>query len=190
MRRTHPGNYDVADPDPWFLRAWRGGWRSCFYGGGSSSGALGVGRIVRTPWTFTLLLGTTISLLGCSRTVTGGYEDSPDGKYRVWIRNFGAYGHAFTDRTRKIVRIRLVGIIGAKHKWEEKLLFTKEYHFQCSDVMVDTSWDKEDNLNAVIYDYAPGVYWEDARKAGSPSNYIATVSLILDKQTGTVHEKK
>src|SRR5258705_9820196 len=138
---------------------------------------------------FVLLL-TVIGLLGCSRTVTGGYEDSPDGKYRVWIRKFGAYGQAFTDHTRKIVRLSLVEVIGASTNWNERPLFTKEYHFKCSDVMVGTSWDKEDNLTAVIYDYAPGVYSEDARKAGSPSNYIATVSLILDKQTGKVHERK
>lgn len=128
--------------------------------------------------------------LGCSRTVTGGYEDSPDGKYRVWVRTFGAYGHAFTDHTRKTIRMRLVEVIGSETNGDERLLFTKEYHFECSDVVVHISWDKEDNLTAVIYDYAPGVYREDARKAGSRSNYISTVSLILDKQTGRILERK
>lgn len=140
-----------------------------------------------THFTLTVALA---GFLGCSRTVTGGYEDSPDGKYRVWVRTFGAYGHAFTDHTQKIIRLRLVEVVGNRTNWQEKPLFTKEYHFKCSDVMMNTSWDKEDNFTAVIYDYPPGVYWEDARKAGSPSNYIATVSLILDKQTGEVHEKK
>ena len=132
-------------------------------------------RIMKVTWGYSFLLGIGVLLLGCSRTVTGGYEDSPDGKYRVWIRNFGAYGRAFTYRTRKIVRISLVEIVGAKTNWDEKLLFTKEYHFKCADVMVNTSWDKEDNLTAVVYDYAPGMSWESARKAASPSNYIATV---------------
>lgn len=139
---------------------------------------------------FTVSLGIAVAVLGCSRTVTGGYEDSPDGKYRVWVRAFGAYGRAFLERTRKTVRIRLVEVIGAKTNWNERPLFTKEYHFTCSDVMVNTSWDKEDNLTAVIYDYPPGVYWEDARKEGTPSNYIGTIALLLDKKTGKIHEKK
>ena len=151
---------------------------------------MGSELVVKRSFTFLVLLGITIAVFGCTRTVTGGYEDSPDDQYRVWIRTFGAYGHAFLERTPKTVRISLVQSIGAKTNWNEKSLFTKEYHFTCSDVMVDTSWDKEDNLTAVIYDYPPGVYWETARKKRIPSNYIATVSFILDKQTGTVHERK
>ena len=78
----------------------------------------------------------------------------------------------------------------SKTNWEEKPLFTKEYYFKSSDVQLETSWDKEDNLSVVVYDYGPGVYWENARKAGSPSNHIAAVSLILDKHTGKYHEKR
>ena len=139
---------------------------------------------------YLVLVGVSMALCGCTRTVTGGYKDSPDGKYRVWVRTFGAYGHAFLDHTRKTVRLTLVEIIGPERNGDERPLFTKEYHFQGSDVLVNTSWDTEDNLSAVIYDYAPGVYWEDAQKAGSPSNHIATVSLDLDKHTRMVHEKK
>ncbi len=97
------------------------------------------------PFAWLVLAGIWMFLCGCTRTVTGGYEDSPDGNYRVWVRTFGAYGHAFTDYTRKTVRLRLVEIIGAKTNWQEKPLFSKEYHFQGSDVMVNTSWDADDN---------------------------------------------
>ena len=67
-----------------------------------------------------LLLSVAIMFLGCSRTVTGGYEDSPDGKYRIWVRTFGAYGHAFTDYTRKTIRISIVEVIGAKSMSEKE----------------------------------------------------------------------
>ena len=33
-----------------------------------------------------LLLGVVTLLPGCSRTVTGGFEDSPDKKYRMYGR--------------------------------------------------------------------------------------------------------
>src|SRR5438067_12739014 len=92
-------------------------------------------------------------LVGCSRTVTGGYEDSPDGKYRLWVRKFGAYGQAYVDRTPKTIRIRLVKVLGDKNHWQEKLLFEKNYRFTCGFVDMDTTWDKENNLTLVVYDW-------------------------------------
>jgi hypothetical protein len=137
-----------------------------------------------------VLLGSAVAIVGCSSTVTGGYRDSPDGKYRLWMRTFGAYRHAFVEHTPKTIRISLVKIIGEKSKWNEQPLFAKEYHFACADVCVTSSWDKQDNLSLIIYEYGSGVSSSYTEKTHAESNYIATPRFILDKQTGTFHEKQ
>ena len=40
-----------------------------------------------------------------------------------------------------------------------------------------------------VYDYGTGISHYDARKKGTPSNHLATVSFYLDKQTGEFKEK-
>lgn len=125
--------------------------------------------------------------LGCSRIVTGGYADSPDGKYRCWIRQFGPYNHALFDRY--TIRIRVVEVID-KTNWVEKPLFTRQYRFTNPDVQIDPSWDKDGNFRMVLYEYGRGVSREAALKAGSPSNLLAAVSLSMDKKTGEYHEQK
>ena len=132
-----------------------------------------------------LLLGVVTLLPGCSRTVTGGFEDSPDKKYRMYGRVYGALGKAFLDETPKTVRISIV-----TNDSEETLIFRREIQVRGSDVGWDCTWDTEDNVSVVVFDYGPHIYWEDARKAGTPSNYLASVSLIRDKQTGKFQERK
>ena len=136
--------------------------------------------------TLATLTAVLVVFLGCGRVVTGGYADSPDGKYRCWMRQFGPYNYSLIDRY--TIRIRLAEVLD-KTNWLEKPLFTKEYRFKNPHVQVAPSWDKEDNLTIVLYDYGHGVSREAALKAGSPSNVIATVSLIMDKETGRYHEK-
>ena len=119
-------------------------------------------------------------VFGCSRTETGGYEDSPDGNYRLWIRTFGAYGHAFSEPTSKTIRLRLVERIGGTNSWDEKLLCEKMYHFKCADFGLKTSWSQEHSLTAVVYAWDT---WEAAKADGGKrrldvaSNYIATFDL-------------
>jgi hypothetical protein len=148
----------------------------------------GLGGNRRTGYPLFLLFCVSL-LLGCSRTVIGGYEDSPDGKYRLWVRTFGAYGHAFADRTSKTIRIRLVEVIGDKKNWEEKALFEKKYHFKCSDVVLNSSWDKQNNVTVIVYDWG-GMPRSDAQKQGVASNYIATLAFAYDKATGKFVERK
>jgi hypothetical protein len=95
---------------------------------------------MKSPTDLLLVPLLCLALLpGCSRTITGGYEDSPEGKSRLWVRTFGAYSRAFVHRTRKTVRVRLVEVLGDKNNWNEKLLFEKQYHFTCADVGLKTS---------------------------------------------------
>lgn len=137
-----------------------------------------------------LLLTSALGIIGCSRTVTGGYENSPDGKYRLWVRTIGAYGHAFVDRTHKTVRIRVDENPNLKNGGREVILFSKEYHFTCADVSLNSSWDDKGNLTLVVYDFGPGVSSYDAAQTHIASNHIATLSLTFDKQAGTFREKE
>jgi hypothetical protein len=134
------------------------------------------------------LLAVLTAFLGCSRIVTGGYTDSKNGKYRCWMRQFGPYNYALIERY--TIRIRVVEIIDKTTNWIEKPLFTREYRFKHPYVQIEPSWDKDDNLRIVLYDYGTGVSPEAALKAGSPSNLLATVSLTMDKTTGKYHEQK
>ena len=139
----------------------------------------------RTFTTTLPLLSVVTLLVGCSRTVTGGFDDSPDKKHRMYGRVYGALGKAFLDETRKTVRISIV-----TKDSEETLIFRREIHVKGSDVNWHCTWDKDDNVSVVVFDYGPRIYWEDARKAGTPSNYLASVSLIREKQTGKFQERK
>ncbi len=149
--------------------------------------------MTRSARLFLLPLACVVVFLGCSRPVTGGYEDSPDGKYRLWIRTFGAYGHAFSERTRKTIRIRLVEKIGGTNSWDEKLLCEKTYRVKCADFGLNTSWSQKHSVTAVVYSWDS---WEDAEldtsvtKPAAESNYIATLTFEFDKNSGNFAEKK
>ena len=85
--------------------------------------------------------------------------------------------------------MRLVEVLGDKNNWNEKLLFEKEYHFTCADVDLKTSWDTNNNLTAVVYDWPDGVVESAAKKQGIASNYIATLRFEFDKNTGKFTER-
>jgi len=104
------------------------------------------------------------------------------------MREFGPLSYSLINRYTMRIQVAEV-IANTKTNYVEKLLFTKRYRFKNS-VEIDTSWDKENNLKLVIYDYGPDVSRTDALQAGSPSNLLAIVSLVLDKKTGEYHEQK
>ena len=109
-----------------------------------------------------LLLALMAIFTGCSRTVTGGFEDSPDKKYRLYGRVYGALGKAFLDKTRKTVRLSVV-----TNNAVETVLFTREFRVTGSDVGLNWTWDKDANVTVAIFGYGPRVSEEDALKAGS-----------------------
>jgi len=121
---------------------------------------------------------------GCTRTVVGGYIQSPDKKYCVYGRIYGAYGRAFIDETSKKVRVSIV--TGGTN---ETLLFRKKYPVRGSDVNWDATWDTHNNLTVVVYDYGRGVTRWDAKKQGSlPTNHLFTLRYRLDPKTGSFIE--
>lgn len=130
------------------------------------------------------LLGLVTALLGCCRTEVGGFDDSPDKKYRMFGKVFGAPGRAYVDNTRKTVRISI-------YTNDEKitLLFRKAYRVKGSDVGWDATWDEHNNIAVVIFDYGPGVLFTGLKKDEPPKRYIRTMVYHLDSTTGTFTEE-
>jgi len=106
---------------------------------------------------------------GCTRTVEGGFSDSPDKAFRMYGRVYGALGKSFTDDTAKTVRISIV-----RSDPKETLIFRREFRVRGGgDVGWHCYWDTNSNLVVTIQ--------------GKPS---VRLSLILDKQTGKFREVK
>lgn len=84
----------------------------------------------------------------------------------------------------------MVEVIGDKNNWDEKLLFEKKYRFKCGDVSTKTSWDKQNKLTLVVYDWGDGTLESDAQKQGIASNHIATLVFAYDKTAGKFTERK
>src|SRR5437867_1671922 len=124
-----------------------------------SSRYLKAPKLVALFFSCVLLLIAVLGATGCSRTVHGGFVDSPDKKYRFYGRVYGAYGRSFLENTAKTVWISIVA-----NDANETLLFRKEYRVNGSDVGWDATWDNQDNLTVVIYDYGIGVESADAKK--------------------------
>ena len=106
--------------------------------------------------------------------MTGGFTDSPDKKYRVYGRVFGALGHTFADDTRKTVRISIVA-----NDTNATLLFRKEYRVKGADVGWDATWNDHNDLSVVIYDYGPGVTFHGLRKDEPPRRLFRTIGYRL-----------
>ena len=125
-----------------------------------------------------LAVAALVLSAGCTRTVVGGYTNSPDKKYCVYGRIYGAYGQAFVAETSKTVRISIV--TGGTN---ETLLFREKYRVRGSDVSWDATWDEHNNLTVVVYDYGRGLDRVDASKRGSPTNHLLTLVYRLDAKT-------
>lgn len=142
------------------------------------------------PFT-SVLCFVVVALLsaGCSRTyVSTGAPGipSPDGNTRLCLTIHGAYGRAFTDKTRKLLDVW----IRRGPYTNEVTLFSKRYRFVGGDLGTDVQWHSTNEAVMQVYDYGDGVLESEARKRGIPSNHIATLVFRLDKQTGKFREKK
>ncbi len=132
--------------------------------------------VLPRSWALLIIIGM---LVGCgNRAAVGGFDDSPDGKYRVYCRIFGAFGHSFSDKTEKTVRVSVV----LKDN-DEPLLFRREYTVWGSDVGVDTSWGAQEDISGVIFDYGPGVTFGGDITNEPPRRIISKFKYRFDKQT-------
>ena len=138
--------------------------------------------------TFGLVAAMLVSA-GCMRTYvgSGGWGVvSPDGSTHLCVTGHGAYGRAYTDKTKKLLDIWIWHGSGE----QETTLFEHRYKFVASDMCEDTKWTSPQTVVVYVFDYGDGISFYDARKAGSPSNQIATLYFELDKRTGKFVERK
>jgi hypothetical protein len=111
---------------------------------------------------------------------------SSDGDTRLILTGHGAYGRAYLNRTKKLLDVSVVrGAIPNR-----QILFEHRYKFVGADLWGRVEWDSTNMVVVYVYDYADGVFAREARKNGTPSNHIATLSFELDKKTGKFIEKK
>jgi hypothetical protein len=132
----------------------------------------------------TAILGSLAILAGCSRTVNGGFADSPDKMFRLYGRVYGAYGHTFVDETGKTIRYTIVA-----NDSQQTQLLRKEYKVRGSDVCWTALWDGRDSLTIVVYDYGPGVAWHEAQRSAVLSNRLCTIYYRFDAKTGGFSEQ-
>lgn len=135
-------------------------------------------RIMHICACLILLIGWLVA--GCSRTVVGGFLDSPDEKYRVYVRTYGAYGHRFVDETAKVLRVTIV-----RNDGSGTILFKKEYRIRGSDIVANTAWDQRGNVVVILYDYGSGVVRSEGREKSYRTNYLRTIVCRFEPQRST-----
>jgi len=126
---------------------------------------------------------------GCTRTYLSTGDagvSSPDGNTRLILTGHGAYGRSYLDRTKKLLDISVVR--GALPN--RKILFEHRYKFVGADLWGHVQWDSTNKVVVSVYDYADGVFASEARKSGTPSNHISTLSFEADSRSGKFVEKK
>ena len=139
-----------------------------------------------------LLILAAIALVsaGCgSRTYisTGAAGiPSPDGETRLCLTIHGAYGRAFTERTRKFLDLW----IGRGPYTNEVTLCSGRYRFVGGDLGTDVLWHSTNEVVMHVYDYGDGVLESEAGKRSIPSNHIATLVFNRDEQTGKFRERR
>lgn len=125
-----------------------------------------------------------IALLGCSRIVTGGYEDSIDKKYRVYGKCIGPRGPVDIDSSAKTIRITIVA-----NDDRETQLFRKEYRVRGEDVGWEATWGQSNSLNVVIYDYGEGITFHGPKTNEPPRRVFRTLFYGLDPTKATFVEQ-
>jgi len=139
---------------------------------------------------FTSILSLLIlaCVTGCTRTyISTGAPGvpSPDGDKRFCLTAHGAYGHAYTDRTKKLLDVW----IGHGPYTNEVTLFSHRYKFAGADLWAHVQWISTNEVVMHVYDYPDGVSRYDAGKTGASSNHIATLTFHLDPKSGRFVEK-
>lgn len=118
-------------------------------------------------------------LTGCSHTHVsdGSGTSSPAGKFRLAVACDGANGRAYTDNTRKKIRIW----IGSGSDETPTTLFEHSYTVTGSDVTWETHWSSANTVSVEIYDWGDGISNYNNMKHLAASNHIALLSFALDE---------
>ncbi len=144
---------------------------------------IGKNNTIKSIWFLVLLAVLAPIISGCTRTVTGGCSVSPDTKYCVYGRLYGAYGHSFMSRTSKTIRISIETNNGSK-----KVLFQKDYKFVGSYVGWDAVWRDSTILNVNVFEYPPGANPYNLNVKIPKTNLLFTLAYALDSRMGKFTE--
>jgi hypothetical protein len=124
------------------------------------------------------MIGLTI-ISSCTRTVIGGFSDSPAKTFRVYGRGFGALRKAYVDETRKQVRITFVTNSSAEAQIGQ---FT--FNFKAaSDLGWDAKWDGEKRVTIGFFDYGPGISSYDVKENKAPRRDFGAAVFVYDEKT-------
>ena len=121
-------------------------------------------------------------LTGCSHAhiSDGSGVSSPDSKFRLAVACDGANGRAYTDKTRKKIRI---GILGGNDE-SPAILLEHSYTVTGSDIPWETHWSSNDSVSVEIYDWGDGVGNYNNMLHLAASNHVALFVFALDTNTG------
>ena len=127
-------------------------------------------------------------LCGClmHTVVGGGRDESPDRKWYLTFYIHGAPGKAFVDKTEKQISLTIWPTAGEPEK--QKPLFFSKHIFVGADIGCQTNWMSTNDLWLTFYDYGDRVTISEALASGIQSNYIATVKIHRDSQSGKFAE--
>jgi hypothetical protein len=137
-------------------------------------------RVLTTVFMLPLLVFS-----GCTRTVIGGYCDSPNQKYRVYVRVYGPYGRSFLETNRKTVRVTV-----ADTRAKGATLLDQQYSVIGYDVASRVHWNGSDEVSVVIYDYGASHDRWEAKTTSLPTNTLRSLTFHLDVGKRTFSETK
>jgi hypothetical protein len=154
----------------------------------TSGGKATLGTMKCAP-TFPIFVAVALVSGGCSRTyVSTGAPGipSPDEDTRLCLTIHGAYGRAYTERTKKLLEVW----IRRGPYTNAVTLFSHTYKFVGGDLTTDVQWASTNQVVMQVYDYGDRVLEDDARERRIPSNHITTLIFYRDEQTGKFEEKR
>jgi hypothetical protein len=139
---------------------------------------------------FAILAAAALIVLGtggCMRTYISRGERSPDGGNVLIVTSHGAWRRAYMDESRKLVDVW----IGPLHrKSDREALYAHRYKYYGADLYWGIQWDSPQAVHVDLYDYGQGVLASDGARAGAPSNHLATLEFLVEKESGKFVEKK
>lgn len=123
----------------------------------------------------------SIVFVGCMHTVVGGFDVSPDKKYKLAIEVHGASGKAYTAQSKKRIHLWLKPNIPIYPEppieISKSALLVKKYVFQAADLAWRANWLGSEEVTVEFFE----------RKM--PSNHIASVTFYRDLEKNEFVEK-
>ncbi len=137
----------------------------------------------RSRWALILVVLALLSF-GCSRTVIGGFSDSPDKKVRVYGRCFGPIGRDYVVLSQKIVRITIVS-----NDLAEADMFSKDYRVHGAGVGWRVTWGHSKDLSIIIFDFGDAVTYLGPETNEPSKRILKRLSFQRDAATGLYKEQ-